>query len=67
MKFNLALSDYHYAIDLGGDEKIAKSRLALTHHALGVNCFNNKDYEGANIEFSRVSNETLILTSRSIT
>jgi tetratricopeptide (TPR) repeat protein len=34
-KFNLALSDYHYAIDLGGDSKMIKARLSLTHYALG--------------------------------
>lgn len=52
-KFNLALSDYHYALDLSGDERIIKARLSLTHYALGTQCFNQKDYEGANIEFSR--------------
>lgn len=52
-KYNLALSDYHYALDLGGDDSKIKMRLALTHYALGVNCFNEKDYEGAKIEFSR--------------
>lgn len=52
-KYNLALSDYHYALDLGGDGTKIKVRLALTHYALGVNCFNEKDYEGAKIEFSR--------------
>lgn len=34
-KFNLALSDYHYAMDLGGDTKMIKARLSLTHYALG--------------------------------
>ncbi|CDW77540.1 tetratricopeptide repeat protein 16 [Stylonychia lemnae] len=53
-KFNLALSDYHYALDLGGEERLIKARLSLTHYALGAQCFNQKDYEGANIEFSRV-------------
>lgn len=53
-KFNLALSDYHYALDLGGEERLIKARLSLTHYALGAQCFNLKDYEGANIEFSRV-------------
>mmetsp|Transcript_477 Transcript_477/g.531 ORF Transcript_477/g.531 Transcript_477/m.531 type:complete len:274 (+) Transcript_477:679-1500(+) len=52
-KFNLALSDYHYALDLGGEDKMIKARLSLTHYALGAQCFNLKDYEGANIEFSR--------------
>ena len=51
--FNLALSDYHYALDLGGDGPKIKIRLALAHYALGVNWFNEKDYEGAKIEFSR--------------
>lgn len=36
-KFNLALSDYHYALDLGGDGSKINMRLALTHYALGVN------------------------------
>lgn len=36
-KYNLALSDYHYASDLGGDPPKIKVRLALTHYALGVN------------------------------
>jgi tetratricopeptide (TPR) repeat protein len=53
-KFNLALSDYHYALDLGGQNNLVKARLSLTHYALGAACFNQKDYEGANIEFSRV-------------
>lgn len=35
-KFNLALSDYHYALDLGGQEHAIKARLSLTHYALGV-------------------------------
>lgn len=35
-KFNLALSDYHYAMDLGGDERVIKARLSLTHYALGA-------------------------------
>jgi len=52
-KFNLALSDYHYALDLGGQGSKINFRLALTHYALGVNWFNEKDYEGAKIEFSR--------------
>ena len=30
-----------------------KARLSLTHYALGSQCFNQRDYEGANIEFSR--------------
>ena len=52
-KFNLAQSDYHYALDLGGDAKLIKPRLSLNHYALGAVCFNRLDYEGANIEFSR--------------
>lgn len=52
-KYNLALSDYHYALDLGGDKELINTRLGLTHFALGVICFNKKDYEGAKIEFSR--------------
>jgi tetratricopeptide (TPR) repeat protein len=60
-KFNLALSDYHYALDLlttdgnGGikDTAMIRARLSLTHYALGSQCFNQKDYEGANIEFTR--------------
>mmetsp|Transcript_4513 Transcript_4513/g.3253 ORF Transcript_4513/g.3253 Transcript_4513/m.3253 type:complete len:148 (-) Transcript_4513:114-557(-) len=52
-KFNLALSDYHYAMDLGGESKMLRARLSLTHYALAAQCFNLKDYEGANIEFSR--------------
>jgi len=40
-KFNLALSDYHYALDLltganpMADTKTIKARLSLTHYALG--------------------------------
>ena len=52
-RYNLALSDYHYALDLGGKENLIKSRLSLTHYALGTQCFNQQDYEGANIEFTR--------------
>lgn len=52
-RFNLALSDYHYALDLGGEPALIKARLSLTHYALGAQCFNQQDYEGANIEFSR--------------
>ena len=52
-KFNLSLSDYHYALDLGGEKQSVSTRLALTHFALGVNLFNAKDYEGSKIEFSR--------------
>lgn len=52
-RYNLALSDYHYALDLGGEQSNIKPRLSLTHYAIGANCFNDQDYEGANIEFSR--------------
>lgn len=52
-RYNLALSDYHYALDLGGVASLIKARLSLTHYALGAEQFNKKDYEGANIEFSR--------------
>ena len=31
-----------------------RARLSLTHYALGSQCFNLKDYEGANIEYTRV-------------
>jgi tetratricopeptide (TPR) repeat protein len=40
-------------LDLGGDQSVIKARLSLTHYALGAICFNQKDHEGANIEFSR--------------
>lgn len=39
-KYNLALSDYHYALDIGGEEALIKARLSLTHYALGAICFN---------------------------
>ena len=52
-RYNLALSDYHYALDLGGDKYLIKARLSLTHYALGAEQFNKQDYEGANIEFTR--------------
>lgn len=52
-RFNLALSDYHFALDLGGNPTLIKARLSLTHYALGAQCFNQQDYEGANIEFTR--------------
>jgi tetratricopeptide (TPR) repeat protein len=52
-RYNLALSDYHYALDLGGENGLVKARLSLTHYALGAEQFNKQDYEGANIEFSR--------------
>ena len=45
-KYNLALSDYHYAMDLltgansGSDTAMIKARLSLTHYALGSQCFN---------------------------
>ena len=40
-------------MDLGAKKSDVNSRLSLTHYALGINCFNEKDYEGAKIEFSR--------------
>lgn len=52
-KYNLAQSDYHYALDLGGSKELINPRLSLNHYALGAQCFNRQDYEGANIEFSR--------------
>lgn len=39
-RYNLALSDYHYAIDLGGNPATIKARLSLTHYALGAQCYN---------------------------
>ena len=54
MKYNLALADYHHALDdLNGEEVKIKPRLALTHNAIGVSCYNTKDYEGGALEFSR--------------
>lgn len=47
------MSDYHYALDLGGQATLIKPRLAMTHYAIGSQCFNEQDYEGANIEFTR--------------
>ncbi len=35
-KFNLALSDYHYALELHGEERLIRARLSLTHYALGA-------------------------------
>ena len=47
MKYNLALADYHHALDdLKGEDVKIKPRLALTHNAIGVSCYNAKDYEG---------------------
>jgi tetratricopeptide (TPR) repeat protein len=40
-RYNLALSDYHYALDLGGEPTLIKARLSLTHYALGAQCFNS--------------------------
>jgi len=34
-RYNLALSDYHYAMHLGGAVNTIKARLSLTHYALG--------------------------------
>lgn len=62
-RYNLALSDYHYAMDLGGSVNTIKARLSLTHYALGSQCFNTQDFEGANIEFSRVSFEDRLTIS----
>ena len=35
-RYNLALSDYHYALDLGGQPFLIKARMSLTHYALGA-------------------------------
>jgi len=35
-RYNLALSDYHYALDLGGDPSIIRPRLSMTHYAIGA-------------------------------
>jgi tetratricopeptide (TPR) repeat protein len=50
---NLALSDYHYAIDLGAPQASVQHRLAIVHYMQGIQCFNMRDYNGALIEFSR--------------
>ena len=39
-RYLLALSDYHHALDLGGEPALIKGRLSLTHYALGAQCFN---------------------------
>ncbi len=46
-------------VNTAADTAMIKARLSLTHYALGSQCFNQKDYEGANIEFTRVSSYTL--------
>jgi hypothetical protein len=35
-RYNLALSDYHYALDLGGDPILIKPRLSMTHYSIGA-------------------------------
>ena len=59
-KYNLALSDNHYAMNLltganaGSDTAMIKARLSLTHYARGSQYLKYKDYDGANIDFIRV-------------
>jgi tetratricopeptide (TPR) repeat protein len=52
-RLETAMADYHKALELGSTQKELKSRMALLHNAIGVNLYNNKDYQGSNIEFSR--------------
>ena len=47
------MADYHYALDNNGEKAKINGRLALSHNAIGVNCYNAQDYEGAALEFSR--------------
>ena len=51
--YNLALADYHYAQDRGGDMSHIRPRLSLTHYSIGAVLFNEEDYTGAIQEFTK--------------
>ncbi len=42
---SLALANYHYALELGGNEFLVRARLALTHYSLGKSpCKNGRNH-----------------------
>lgn len=51
--YEVAMADYHHALQLGAKHTFVHRRLASVHNAYGIAQFNQLDYEGARIEFSR--------------
>ena len=49
----VALADYHHAVELGALKEIINPRLAAVHYAISLELYNQTDYSGASIECSR--------------
>lgn len=49
----VALADYHHAVDLGALAHLVNPRLAAVHYAIALELYNQLDYSGASIECSR--------------
>lgn len=49
----VALADYHHAVELGAATRVVNPRLAAVHYAIALELYNQMDYSGTSIECSR--------------
>jgi tetratricopeptide (TPR) repeat protein len=49
----VALADYHHAVELGASPQNINPRLAAVHYAIALELYNQTDYSGSSIECSR--------------
>lgn len=49
----VALADYHHAVELGAAANVINPRLAAVHYAVALELYHQTDYSGASIECSR--------------
>ena len=52
----VALADYHHAVELGASPQIINPRLAAVHYAIALELYGQTDYSGSSIECSRAIN-----------
>eukprot|EP00743_Colponemidia_sp_Colp-15_P002597 GILK01002814.1.p1 GENE.GILK01002814.1~~GILK01002814.1.p1 ORF type:complete len:403 (-),score=72.88 GILK01002814.1:114-1322(-) len=52
-KYQQALADYHFCLELQPSHAEVENRLAYIHNALGVDLYNEGRYEQAQVEFTR--------------
>lgn len=49
----VALADYHHAVELGASPSVINPRLAIVHYSIALQLFNQTDYSGSSVECSR--------------
>ena len=49
----VALADYHHAVELGAAAHLVNPRLAVVHYGISLQLYNQTDYSGSAIECTR--------------